>query len=159
MPFKVFQYPLPTDSDLPDLNEYLASHRIATIRQKIVNCGGTAMLIFVVEIPLSSTTSVSKGNSRTDYREQLTTAEFFVFSRLRDLRKKIANDEGVPVYSVFTNAQLAQIVREKMTTMTQFATVEGIGKARLDKYGPELCAVMGDSFDHLNGEENEGKSK
>ena len=42
--------------------------------------------------------------------------EFEVFSRLRDWRKGVAEKEGVPVYVVFTNEQLAEMVKKKVGT-------------------------------------------
>ena len=45
-----------------------------------------------------------------DYKEILKSEDFAVFARLRDLRKEIAQAEAVPVYTVFTNEQLAQLV-------------------------------------------------
>jgi superfamily II DNA helicase RecQ len=148
MQYRAFQYPLPTDPELLELNAFLLSHRIATVRQEIVVNGGMAMLVFVVEVAgTEPSLNVSKNTAKADYREQLTSSEFIVFSQLRDLRKRIANEEGVPVYAVFTNAQLAQIVQHRMMTITQFATVEGIGKSRLEKYGDQIGAVMKDAFE------------
>jgi hypothetical protein len=42
---------------------------------------------------------------RADYRELLTPAEFAVFSRLRELRREIANRDGIQLYMVASNAQ------------------------------------------------------
>ena len=49
---------------------------------------------------------------KVDYKEVLKPEEFEVFSRLRDWRKGVAEKEGVPVYVVFTNEQLAEMVKK-----------------------------------------------
>jgi hypothetical protein len=48
---------------------------------------------------------------REDYREVLSPEEFVVFSKLREVRKQFAEKESVPAYTIFTNEQLAEMVR------------------------------------------------
>lgn len=48
---------------------------------------------------------------RTDYREILSPSEFALFAKLRELRKWLAAQEGVPVYAVLTNEQMAALGR------------------------------------------------
>jgi len=79
-----------------------------------------------------------------DYREELTESEFAVFSALRDWRKVRGETEGVPVYTIFTNAQLAEIVKKKVGTIAELGKVEGVGKSRIEKYGESLLAVCRD---------------
>lgn len=50
--------------------------------------------------------------NRIDYKETLPPAEFARFSKLRELRKQIAEAEGLLVYAVFTNEQLAAIAQK-----------------------------------------------
>jgi len=73
--------------------------------------------------------------SRIDYKEVLNEQDFALFSKLRELRKQIAEKEGIPVYAVFTNEQLAEIVRRKVKTKTEMRKIEGIGEAKVEKYG------------------------
>jgi len=49
MTFRVFQYPLPTNGDLSELNAYVGGHRVATVSHHVVSAAGSAMLVFVVE--------------------------------------------------------------------------------------------------------------
>jgi superfamily II DNA helicase RecQ len=51
------------------------------------------------------------------------------------LRKNIADSEGVPVYTVFTNEQLAEIVRQKITTKNALSGIQGVGGKKIEKYG------------------------
>jgi superfamily II DNA helicase RecQ len=64
--------------------------------------------------------------------------EFEVFSRLRDWRKAVAEKEGVPVYVVLINEQLAQIVQKKTNTKAGLKVIEGVGDARVEKYGDAI---------------------
>ena len=51
-------------------------------------------------------------DKKIDYKAVLSEGAFAVFSLLRDLRKTLAEAEGVPIYAVFTNEQLAKAARK-----------------------------------------------
>jgi superfamily II DNA helicase RecQ len=82
---------------------------------------------------------------RTRTKEILSPEDFAVFARLRELRKEIAQVEAVPVYTIFTNEQLAQIVQAKAATKGDLEKVAGVGDARIEKYGPRF-------LEHLRGQ-------
>ena len=103
------------------------------------------MLVFVVETAGATAAGAGAGaQGKIDYREQLSAAEFAVFSRLRDERKKWAEVEGVPVYAVFTNAQLAEMVKRRVRSAGELGKIEGLGPARMEKYGARLVALLAD---------------
>ena len=58
-----------------------------------------------------------------------------MFARLREIRKEIAQADAVPVYTVFTNEQLAQMVQARATTKAALEKIAGVGDARIEKYG------------------------
>ena len=80
--------------------------------------------------------------TKTDYKEILSESDFAVFAKLREVRKAIAQSEAVPVYTIFTNEQLAQMVSSKATTRAALARIDGLGDARLDKYGKRMLDVL-----------------
>ena len=145
MPYQLFQYPLPGPPDLADLNAWLAGHRIVSVNQHVVAAPGGALLVFVVQ-------SVEAGPARAgapsgparkiDYKEELSAEDFALFSRLREARKMIAEAEGVPVYAVLTNEQLAEIAKRRPTSLSALSLIEGLGKARLEKHGSRLLALL-----------------
>jgi superfamily II DNA helicase RecQ len=143
MRFRLFQYTLPAPPELEDLNAFLGSQRVASVSHQFVKNGGSAMLVFVVEMVTSPSAKGAAPNAgKIDYRELLTTEQFAVFSRLRDERKKWAEAEGVPVYTVFTNAQLADMVKRTARTTEDLRAIDGMGPARVDKYGARLLAIL-----------------
>jgi superfamily II DNA helicase RecQ len=77
-----------------------------------------------------------------DYKEVLNEADFAVFSRLRDLRKVIAEKEAVPAYAIFTNEQLAAMVTGKVESLTEMGKIDGIGAARIEKYGAAFLKAL-----------------
>ena len=145
--FRSFVYPIPGDGLHDELNAFLTSHRVVDARAHLAQEG--RFLVFVVEYLEGKAADSGRREPRVDYREKLSEAGFAVFSRLRDHRKKIAEEEGVPVYNVFTNAQLAELVAKRVTTRTALAEIAGVGTARVEKYGDAILALCTDLMEGL----------
>jgi superfamily II DNA helicase RecQ len=84
----------------------------------------------------------TKFRSKIDYREVLAPDVFALFAKLREFRKRLAQEEGVPIYTVFTNEQLAQIAKNRIVTKSGLEKVDGIGGARLSRYGDTLIRFL-----------------
>lgn len=65
-----------------------------------------------------------------------------VFSALQGWRKKVASATSVPAYVVFTDATLTAIAERTPRTLTELAAISGVGPVKLDKWGPEVLAVL-----------------
>jgi len=142
MRIRLFQYPLPAPPELEDLNAFLASQRVATVTHHVVPGPGGALLVFVVEcVGGSAQRTGSPTTPKVDYREELTPEQFARYSRLREMRKEWADAEGVPVYTVFTNAQLAAMVQGPVTSRAGLEAIEGIGAGRLEKYAERITQL------------------
>ena len=72
----------------------------------------------------------------------LGTAEEQLFQRLRTLRKKLADEQGVPPYVVFADAALRAMAQVQPTTLTAFAEIPGVGAAKLAHYGEVFTAEI-----------------
>jgi superfamily II DNA helicase RecQ len=79
-----------------------------------------------------------------DYKELLSASDFALFSQLRDYRKSLAESEGKPVYTFFTNEQLAAIVQKKANSKAALKSIDGIGDAKIEKYGEAILKIMQD---------------
>lgn len=58
-----------------------------------------------------------------------------LFQRLSDLRTKLAEEENVPAYIVFSNASLRDMCRKKPKNMEAFRRIAGVGVIKSQKYG------------------------
>ncbi len=65
-----------------------------------------------------------------------------MFAKLRDWRKEMAGKESNPVYTICTNDQLAEIATKKITTLKGLEEVNGIGEARIKKYGEAMLNIV-----------------
>ena len=135
MEFRIFQYPLPCESQPEDLNQCLSNHRVASVKQYLSETDGTPMLIFVVQLTGSDSNNLSSKKERIDYRKILSADDYEVFNDLRDIRKNLAEQEGLPVYSIFTNAQLAAMVNSRPKNSEELIKLDGISTAKAEKYG------------------------
>lgn len=61
-----------------------------------------------------------------------------LFQKLRLLRNKLANCQGVPSYIVFADSALRDMCVKLPTNNAQFLDVSGVGQAKLEKYGEEF---------------------
>ncbi len=151
MPFKIFHIPIrdpvPAESEL---NAFLASHSVLAVDRRWVEQGPDSFWAFCVDYVAKSPGGsnppgrASKPRGK-DYKELLSPDQFTRYAKLRDLRKEIAQAEAVPIYTVFTNEQLAQMVRTNVASTADMAHIEGVGEARIDKYGARFLELLNDS--------------
>lgn len=128
-----------------ELNKFLRSHRVLSVERRLVETGGSAYWAVCVEyLERGGEGGGAGGNGRrgVDYREVLSEADFAVFAKLRELRKGLAEKEGVPPYSVFTNEQLAAMVTARADSLAALGKIDGIGQARLEKYGTAVLGLL-----------------
>ena len=65
-----------------------------------------------------------------------------LFDRLRALRKRLADAQGVPPYIVFGDATLAQMARDKPLDADALLGVVGVGQHKLEKYGADFLDAI-----------------
>lgn len=65
-----------------------------------------------------------------------------LFQALRDLRKQIARDAGVPPYVVFGDATLLAMASNRPMTSEDLLGISGVGKQKLGSYGPLFLAEI-----------------
>jgi len=136
-----------------ELNNFLASHRVLTVDRRWLEMGENSQWAICVDyIPAHSAAAdlksvgIAGSNSRrgkVDYRDVLNPAEFAKFSAMRELRKTLAAEEGVPVYAVLTNEQMAHIVQARCRTRADLEKIDGFGDARVKKYAERILKCPG----------------
>ncbi len=133
--------------ELAALNRLLASSRVAELRQEFVQAGLNsywAVSVTTLQEQVQRTQPVKK----VDYKEVLSPEEFELFASLRECRRVLAEELGIPVYSIFTNEQLAAMTREKPNSRSALRSIPGVGEARAEKYGdPFLHKIHSDKVE------------
>ncbi len=72
----------------------------------------------------------------------LTDVEFSRFLTLKDWRKERSQKDGVEAFTIFTNAQLADISKRQCETLAALKEISGVGDARVEKYGTDVLALL-----------------
>ncbi len=146
MAFKIITVPLPDPQDRErELNRFLAMHPVIGVQRRFVERGEDTFLVFVIEYAAGTTPAHAQDGPPTpqvDWRAELDDDQFRVFNLLRDARRKLAEEEGVKVFNVFTNAQLVEIVRRRVATLAALKEIPKVGDGRVEKYGPHVMAVL-----------------
>jgi DNA helicase-2/ATP-dependent DNA helicase PcrA len=65
-----------------------------------------------------------------------------LFERLRAWRAERAREQDVPAYVVFTDATLTALAEVRPGTHAELLAVSGVGRAKLDRYGAEVLALV-----------------
>jgi ATP-dependent DNA helicase RecQ len=65
-----------------------------------------------------------------------------LFETLRKLRSEIAKEEEVPAYIIFNDATLKQMEIQRPMSDDEFLAIDGVGKAKLEKYGDSFIKAI-----------------
>lgn len=65
-----------------------------------------------------------------------------LFEALRELRKRLANEEVIPAYIVLSDKVLHLLSTSRPTTLEEFGNINGIGEFKKKKYGKEFVELI-----------------
>jgi ATP-dependent DNA helicase RecQ len=66
------------------------------------------------------------------------------FQKLRTLRRRLADEQGVPAYIVFSDQVLWDLLAASPRTLGEMLDVPGVGPAKLERYGPAFLEALAD---------------
>lgn len=144
MKYAIFTIPAlhPAES-MAELNRFLATHKTATVEKEFFSVGQSAYWSFIVcYLDNADMQATTNRKNTIDYREVLSKEEFSRFTRLRELRNKLAKEEGKPAYAVFTNEQLAKMVDCQVKSLAGLQEIDGVGEARLEQYASHFLPLL-----------------
>lgn len=68
--------------------------------------------------------------------------ELPLFNALKELRLRLARQQGVPPYVIFHDSSLIAMAEMRPTNLDQLARVPGVGASKLARYGEEFLSVL-----------------
>jgi superfamily II DNA helicase RecQ len=154
MQIRIFALPMEGDElATEECNKFLRGQRVLSVQKTAVVDGGRHYWSVCVEYlprrnaeagegPASDGAARSGQPPRVDYRALLQPEPFVRFSKLRQLRKQLAERDGVPVYTLFTNSQLAELSRRCPHSKAGIEATDGIGPAKVERYGEALLGLL-----------------
>jgi ATP-dependent DNA helicase RecQ len=65
-----------------------------------------------------------------------------LFEALRETRRAIAAEAGVPPYVIFHDSTLREIAAMRPATLAELARINGVGRTKLERYGDAMLAAV-----------------
>ncbi|MCD5992509.1 DNA helicase RecQ [Pseudomonas sp. CDFA 602] len=86
--------------------------------------------------------TTSKSSSGSQASQLVRGEEREQWEALRTLRRKLAEEHGVPPYVIFPDSTLLEMLRSKPGSMAEMARVGGVGARKLERYGEAFLEVL-----------------
>lgn len=135
MQIKIFTVPLfEGKEELDALNAFLRGNKVLTIDKQLIQEEGRSAWTFCVSF-LEQRSNLPQKGKKIDYKHVLDDASFKRFSQLREIRRKLAKDEGIPAFAIFTDEELAGLAVHDQLSLAVMKEVKGIGNKKVEKFG------------------------
>lgn len=102
----------------------------------------------LVVIKREEQTTTKRKKEATPVQQTIPTPTVFdgesdtLFEELRQLRKKLADQQAIPAYIVLTDKVLHLLASSKPDTIEAFGTISGIGEYKKERYGKDFVSVI-----------------
>lgn len=136
MQIKLFTIPIgDSGTALEEMNRFLRGNKILEVENQLISNENGAYWCFCVRyIEKTSYPAGSEQAKKVDYKQILDEATFQKFSKLREIRKKVAAEEGLPAFAVFTDEELAGLAKLDSITEKTMLSVKGIGDKKVERF-------------------------
>ncbi len=74
--------------------------------------------------------------------EDLSDDDLRLFETLRELRKQLAAEQGVPPYVIFGDAALLEMSRQRPSNEDEFLDINGVGQVKLERHGSTFLEAI-----------------
>lgn len=108
---------------------------------------GRAVLTSRAAITLTKTMDLPKAR-RVSRREGDIACDEILFERLRELRKRLADERGVPAYIVFGDTTLREMARAYPTRLSELGGISGVGEKKRAEYGEAFTQAIAAFLEH-----------
>lgn len=135
MQIKIFTIPIGDNgAAVEEMNRFLRSNKVLEVQNQLISNENGAYWCFCVRYIEKMFNLMNESKTKIDYKQVLDEATFQKFSKLREVRKKVATDEGIPAFAVFTDEELAGLAKLETITAQNMLTIKGIGNKKVERY-------------------------
>jgi ATP-dependent DNA helicase RecQ len=142
------------------IGEEYSKNQWLTIGDKLLELGAVAIGEFKVYKLTEFGVEVIKGQHSIELKKERLTIQkaeqkrkvtFFddydveMYDKLRDLRKEIAMENGIPPYIVFSDKTLKDLSNKQPQSKEEMLAVHGIGEVKFERYGEVFLELMQES--------------
>ena len=123
----------------PEGRAFLKARQPLALTRPIVQDRGSAYL--GSETP-SRDRSTRRDRNRVSDNDDAAPYDEGLFRELSALRKRIADQQGVPAFIVFNDKSLREMARRRPRTLEDFARISGVGEAKLTELGRSFTELI-----------------
>ena len=135
MQIKLFTIPVgDSGAALDAMNRFLRGNKILEVQNQLISNENGAYWCFCVRYIEKAFALAREVKAKVDYKHVLDEATFQKFSRLREIRKKVAADEGLPAFAIFTDEELAGLAKLDVITPKTMLSIKGIGDKKVERF-------------------------
>ncbi len=137
MQIKLFTVPVGDNGGaLQELNAFLRGNKILEVEEHLISNDNGAYWCFCVRYIERAYPEKDgeKSATRVDYRKELDEITFQKFSKLRDIRKKVAAEEGISAFIIFTDEELSELAKLDEITEKAMLGIKGIGEKKVERF-------------------------
>ncbi len=136
--------------DDTEITEFIKDKSVISLREHFFIRNETPYLVVVViydpvqDAPLVRNKAGNTGGGKRDesWRALLDDRDMQLFDTLRGWRAERCKKEGIPPYVICNNRQLANIVKACPQSAAALMRIDGMGKAKVEKYGREIIDLL-----------------
>jgi len=110
MQIKIFTIPaFGGEKIMEELNVFLRSKKILQVEKAYneTSAAWSFCISYIDDVKIKG-----KERIKIDYKEALDKESFERFSKMREIRKRIAKEEGLPAYAIFTDVEMAELANK-----------------------------------------------
>lgn len=134
-----------SEQDVEIVNKFIRGHKVVDIDKQFYvssdNVAHWSLCITYFAMAYQQQNNQPEKREKVDYKNVLSADDFEKFTKLRIIRKKLAEDNAIPAYAVFTDSELAQIAQLPSVDARLLKQITGIGDKRVEKYGNLICEI------------------
>jgi len=109
--------------------------------EEIVDCAGSCDVCTATDL-LATTAVAGRSPGEQPGRAGDELRDDPLFEALRVLRRRLADERGVPAYVVFSDATLLAMTAARPTTAAGLAALPGVGPMKLERFGAAFLEVL-----------------
>jgi len=138
MSFRIITIPFNQEQGMfheEELNKFLLNKTLKQYRTEFFKSNEQAYWTVFIEYETILNDHVKINNSFNETEKTLQ-------QKLREWRRQKAENMGLPVYIIFANQQLDEMVRLKPGTLEALKRVRGFGEKKMASYGHDIIEIV-----------------
>ncbi len=124
------------------LSDFVRDKEVLAVREHFFTVHDLPHLACLVTYQESPAAAKAAACDPPDPTSEIAPEDRALYGTLREWRAARARKDGVPAYVLFTNRELMAIVRARPLTANALQSIDGIGAAKVERYGTTILDLV-----------------